>query len=381
MTLADADGVGQFPPVREAMLSQPEAVRYLLDRGLLTASTVVDGDLSIRDFSSRNVNLSVSSAHGPSYMLKQGQDKQGVPGVLREAEIYNYLSTIDGLQSYLPHFYHYDKLAQLLVLEFLTPGWDLRHHHYRRGRFYPSLAAVLGHALSTLHKATKNVALDVASDVHAAPGVLSLHRPSADIFRDFSVASIELIKIIQQTPSLCAKLDDIGREWKCESLIHFDIKWDNLIVVPRPGSRQKSLKIIDWEMACYGDPCWDIGSAIGNYLSCWISSIPVTGQAHPEQFPALARYPLAKMRPSIGRCWQSYIQDLELDAPSVRQLMLKTTRYAAVRLVQTAFEAAQVSSELTSSLILHLQLADNILKRTPEAAVHLLGLPVYAAMT
>jgi aminoglycoside phosphotransferase (APT) family kinase protein len=363
------------------MLSQPEAVRYLLDRGLLTAATVVDGDLSTRDFSSRNVNLSVSCAHGPSYMLKQGQDKQGVLGVLREAEIYNYLSAIDGLQRYLPRFYHYDKLAQLLVLEFLTQGGDLRHHHYRRGRFSASLAAVLGRALSTLHSATRNLAVDVDSDAHTAPSILSLHRPSADIFRDFSVASIELIKIIQQTPTLCAKLDDLRREWRCESLIHFDIKWDNLIVVPGPGPRQKSLKIIDWEMARLGDACWDIGSAIGNYLSWWIFSIPVTGQAHPEQFPALARYPLAKMRPAIARCWQSYIQDLELDAASIRQLVLKTTGYAAVRLVQTAFEAAQVSAELNSSLILHLQLADNILNRTPEAAVHLLGLPVYAAMT
>ncbi|MDQ6776943.1 MAG: hypothetical protein M3071_12175, partial [Actinomycetota bacterium] len=52
----------------------------------------------------------------------------------------------------------------------------------------------------------------------------------------------------------------------------------------------------------------------------------------------------------------------------------RAVQLAGARLVQTAYEAAQMMQALTSSLVLHLQLALNILERPGEAATRLLGL-------
>ena len=72
------------------MLSQHEVVPYLLVRGLLTAQSVVDGDLAVDDVSRRNHNFLVASASG-RYLLKQGTGPDRVRTISREAAFYRVL--------------------------------------------------------------------------------------------------------------------------------------------------------------------------------------------------------------------------------------------------------------------------------------------------
>ena len=51
-----------------------------------------------------------------------------------------------------------------------------------------------------------------------------------------------------------------------------------------------------------------------------------------------------------------------------------TVPFVAARIVHNGREAAQASGTLTSSLVLNLQVAQNILARPEEAVAHLLGL-------
>ena len=47
--------------------------------------------------------------------------------------------------------------------------------------------------------------------------------------------------------------------WRAETFIHNDVKWDNFLVYARAGSRRLTqMKIIDWELANFGDPAWDV---------------------------------------------------------------------------------------------------------------------------
>ena len=73
------------------MLEQAEAAGYLLDRGLLTPETVVDGGLVVREVSSRNLNFAVEAGEGASYLLKQGRSAEGAATVAREAAVYEEL--------------------------------------------------------------------------------------------------------------------------------------------------------------------------------------------------------------------------------------------------------------------------------------------------
>jgi aminoglycoside phosphotransferase (APT) family kinase protein len=207
------------------------------------------------------------------------------------------------------------------------------------------------------------------------PWVLSVHQPNLSIFRNASSASLELIRIVQSAPEFGDRLDDLRGRWEPSCLIHHDVKWDNLIACPT-GSRRATfeLKIIDWEAAQLGDPRWDVGSVFSQYLSLWLFSIPITGRDPPERFPDLAKFPLSRMQPAMSDCWSAYRKRANIDCPGDTAWLSDAVSYAGARLVQTAFEAAQVATHLDSSMVLHLQLASNILRRPREAIAHLLGI-------
>ena len=363
------------------MLKHSDVVRYLLDRGLLHSQDVVDGAVVVRDASSRN-HIFVVDADDTSFVLKQGMSQEGVTAVAHEAAVYRMLGQLgDRMTKYLPAVWEYDAIGQVLdsgenARRSGSPGHTSSAPAAFHGRSPRRSAMPWG----TLHRDD--------SGQHRYPrrrrsarhhGFSSVHQPHLSIFRDASSAALELIRIVQSAPELCDRLDALRREWEPSCLIHRDVKWDNLIACPET-SRPKSgfrLKIIDWEAAQTGDPRWDLGSVFSHYLSLWLFSIPITGQDPPERFPELARFPLARMQPAMADCWSAYRRRADLDQADA-QWLSAVVSFAAARLVQTAFEAAQTASHLDSGMVLHLQLASNMLSRPLEAAVHLLGIPVEA---
>jgi hypothetical protein len=364
------------------MLTQRAVIPYLLRRGLITEAAIVDGNLVVRDASRRNLNFQIISENGPCYLLKQGMGPGEIETVAHEAAIYQRLQLSNGdsgVSRYLPRFFGYDAQECIFIVEFLRDAQTLREYHDHRGRFPVALAAAMGTALSTLHR------LDVgerdtenSSTVKISPpGIFSIHSPDLGMLQQLSGATIQAIKIIQGFPEFCELLDQLSDEWVNERLIHFDIKWDNCLILP-PRSRgcNIALRIVDWELAGIGDPCWDIGSVFNDYLSYWLNSIPITDEAPIERFVQLARHPLGKMHPAINSFWKTYSSCMELDTTLSAEWLVRSIKYAAARLVQTVCEATSDSIRLTGNSVCALQLSLNMLRQPREALAHLLGIPV-----
>lgn len=365
------------------MLTQRAVVPYLSRRKLISEQAIVEGDLKVADASRRNINFQVISERGPCYLLKQGVGPDGIETISHEAAIYQRLQASagnPGFDRYLPRFFGYDPKERILIIEFLRDAQTLREYHGRRGRFPLAFAAAMGTALGTLHRLNwtgGELEGKAGSLKIQPPWILSTHRPNLGMLQQLSSATIQAIKIIQRFPEFCDLLDGLRYEWVNETLIHFDIKLDNCLVVARRSGRQKpDLRIVDWELAGIGDPCWDVGSVFNDYLSYWLGSIPTTGEAPPERFIELARYPLGKMHPAIRLFWESYVRRIELDAPTSAEWLLRAVKYAAARLVQTVYEGLDYSNKLTGNAVCSLQLSLNILRRPQEATVQLLGIPL-----
>jgi hypothetical protein len=75
------------------------------------------------------------------------------------------------------------------------------------------------------------------------------------------------------------------------------------------------------------------------------------------------------MQPAVHALWSAYCQ-ASSSPPSLR----RAVELAAVRVLQTALERAQVLSAASAHLVTLLQLADNMLQQPDAAAVTLLGL-------
>ena len=364
------------------MLSHREILPYLLERNWLHQEQLIQDSFQIAGFSRRNWNYKVFSDHSPCYFLKQGEGKTDLGTVQHESAIYQLFQKKGNpnLSSYLPHYYDYDHANKILILEFIRDTEDLRSYQIKRGKFPKYIAAQIGHSLAALHSQDSNANfLDSESASQTLPDctpwIFDVYQPNINVLRTISEANVKIFKMIQGQPLFRDSLNALGQSWERKALIHGDIKFDNFIAQSSRGSkRQAQIKLLDWEFAGIGDPCWDVGSVFSDYLKMWIFSIPITGEIPPAQFGQLAEYPLEKMRGAMNSFWLTYRRQMNLDDDAADKFLLKSVQMAAARLIQTALEFTDVG-RLTSTIICLLQLSLNILKKPEQATAHLLGIP------
>ena len=362
------------------MLGPREVVPYLQARGYLTTSGAALDGITIEDASRRNTNLKVLRPRGMSYFLKQARDADGAAHLAHEASIYRILRANVRRNSFgrcLPQFLGYDPDKHILVLEFVRKSHNLRDHYALKRRFPAALGAAVAHALAGLHRLPIKDDL-VPRSSHGPPWIFSLHRPGLRHWRGLSSASLKVVEIIQGRSEYCNLLNDVQQDWQNHAFIHFDAKWDNCIVLePSAPEYARGLRIIDWELAGLGDACWDVGSVLADYLSLWRSSRPLLDETAPENIKA--QYRLERMQPAMRAFWRTYVGCMQHEPAVANDLLVRTARFAAVRLLQIAVERAQVSPELTSNIVGDVQLSLNILQRPIEAIVHLFGIRLSAS--
>ena len=364
-----------------------DVARYLLGRGWVAADAVVDGDVEVSDASRRNANFTVVSTRGPSYFLKHETRERrdgtgGFGSVAFEAAVYELLAGLRAGDSvgWLPHCHAFDPDERVLVIEALVGWTTLAEDHFRRRRPSESVAADLAAALADLHGLTADERECAEREVGVPddpPWAFFLSEPDHVLSLHSSLATLELLGIIQQSEELVAALRRLRGEWRNTAFIHGDLKWDNCLVPPRAGRRTApGLKIVDWELARIGDPCWDLGAVFSGHLTTWLESIPISGHDPPDRFLELARFPLPSLHAAVRTFWRVYCERLQLSGAAAGEALTRAMGFAAVRLVQTAFEHAQADTELGMTAVFLLQLSSNVAARPVEAAVQLLGLPL-----
>lgn len=337
------------------------------------------GNLAVHDISRRNRNFRVVCGDGPSYLVKQGVTPEGASSVAREAEVQMFMDQTFNLQrtrDYVPALRDYDVDTGVLVLDLVDGAIDLRNYHSRAGRFALTPAKILGTALGWLHGNRPASFTDRPQRFTLRPPwALALHAPTLESLPGKSKASVEVIKMVQFMPDFCKELSRLESEWSPEAFIHGDLKWDNCLSYRGPkASRRNKLAIVDWETAGFGDPCWDVGSAFSDYLTFWVLSIPVTADSSLSRLPDMARYPLTEMQPALRSFWNAYTSTRGWGDLTATDQLLRSLRFAAARLVQTAFEQMQMRTELTGNVVAMVQLAQNIIKYPLKANDTLLNL-------
>lgn len=359
------------------MLTTPDVIPYLRGRGVLDAGSVVDGGVRVFDASRRNRNFRVVRRDGGSLFLKQGTTREGMNTTSREAAVY---ALLEGGPSaggrprfpFAPRVIDYDPDETVLVLELVDGGTDLRDHHARRPVPSGRDATVLGEALAALHTTMdRQEALDCVGAGEA--GVLSAHRPGLALFRDFSGATINLVRMLQAEPEVTDLLDDLQCSWRHDALVHHDVRWDNVLVSGQ-GGRRRRLVLVDWETAAVGDPAWDLGAALGEYLSHWLMSIPSVGREAPHRALHLAGLPLTACWPAARALWHSYRRSRPEPEEGWPALLERSVRCTGLKLLQSGLEQSQGTAHETVTAVCHLQVAVNVMKRPADAARVLLGL-------
>lgn len=346
------------------ILTAENIAHYLIDRNILSAESVVDGDLMVVDMTRRNRNFKVLRKNEPGFFVKQvkNYDAPSLSSLTREAQSYwlaKYDPGFSGISNLMPRLIHYDLQRNILVVE-LFPGYEnLSEMHMRVGKFPVSVATSLGSSLGRYHKE-----VDLTKDgvearkvfPSALPWMLTINLPYVQQMKNADANHHQFFSILEQHGEFLDSIRQLREEWQVNSLIHGDMKWDNCIVY------NDELKIIDWELADLGDSAWDAGSIFQTWLSMWASREAAPNGGYQIEDQAIAAF------------WNAYAGTMSLDAAARAALLQKCCRCAAIRMIQTVYEYMHSSKKLDRSGMLMLQLSLNILKNPAEAVAVLLGL-------
>ncbi len=359
-------------------------VRYLIEQNLLSAAAVVAGDLDVIDVGRRNQNVKIVRRHGASYLLKQaGEGEPGTTTTIRaEAAFYRHCQLnpeTAPLRGVIPSLYRWDEARCLLIVELIdgSPLWV--HYSATTAPDFPSdAAAPLGEALGAVHRVFR----EGPSLSHAwlagcrayPPWILLAHRPTPEIYLRLSPASLQVLSLIQQDQTMTAALDRLREDWVPETLVHNDLKGDN-ILVKRMTKERISVHLVDWELIQIGDAAWDVGAVFRDFLDYWLLSVPLSGDLTAEQMLQGAQIPLSKIHPATRAFWKAYHIAAQLDGDILGHFLLRSVRFAAARLAQGAYELSLSRQYPSNYALAMLQLATNILADPRDAALHLFGLP------
>ncbi len=362
---------------------------FLLELGLIDLDWIIDGAFATRSVSRRNRNLRIDGPAGLGFLIKEPHNPgQGGHATLRcESAFHEFCSNEPAaiaLMRFLPRLVLDLVGDAILVFELISDAVTFHvKSHGQIGRGHDLTASrALGHALGTVHRVFRPMDLDRDSDLgwlpHALPSVLSLHRPLPEHLAGLSRADLELLHIVQTHGDLGEHIDRLKKSWRAETVIHGDIRFDNVLVRAPQGDGESDavdLWIVDWEMVRIGDPAWDLAGAFQDFLILWISSMPLSDELTAEEMTARARVPLDHLRTASRALWAGYRAGACIEIAEEGGFLRRAVSFSAIRLIQSAFEYAGNADRLAGIPVLLLQIGANLLADPELGQVQLFGIP------
>jgi Phosphotransferase enzyme family len=356
-------------------LTVANLAHFFMDRGLLGADAVVAGDLTILDLSRRNRNFKVVRSAGPGLFVKQMREMQAdaMLTLKREAACYELARDDPALSRLMPRLIRYEANRHVLIIELLPDAESLADYHARHKTFPIEIGRLLGEGLGLYH-AHAGTLLDSkelqALFARQVPVILRLESGGHAALGQFGRIGPALSALIQQHQEFQMLLDALGAEWRFDNLIHGDMKWDNVLVFPTPDGLD--FRIVDWEMADFGDAAWDVGAVLQSFLAVWIQSMPIANGLPPEAYVGMAAQPLETMQPVLRAFWEAYAMTRGF-AEDERKLELeRCMAFGAARLVWAAIEQRLYAPQLDPAATALLQVSLNVLKDPARAVKELL---------
>jgi aminoglycoside phosphotransferase (APT) family kinase protein len=371
------------------MIDVDGATSFLVDRGLVDTSAIIDGELCIRSQARRNRNLKVEGPGGAGYLIKQPDDPRhgGLATLRRELAFHRFCRTeptVERVTRFIPRLVDADHDKGLLVFALVPDAGTFDSVLYTENSRQRAIASGrrLGSHLATLHQCFGSQPprndRRLAEFPDHLPWALRLHKPAPALLAILSAANYQTVRILQTQDGLAKRLDHLAHECRPDTVIHGDMKFNNVLIQPGPHpptSAPAQVWIVDWEMVQLGDPAWDLAGLLQDFLVRWIGSMPISGELSSDERIARASLPLAGLRDTIRSLWDGYRRTADLTFHDGDRFLQRAVSLSAARLIQSAYESMCQAQRLEGLTVLLLQTAANILAQPRRAQVQLYGIP------
>ena len=242
---------------------------YLLSRGLITPTPVLQKSISVTAISRRNRNFIARIGDDIGFVIKQSEPavSGGTADTLRvEAQFYRRLHELPHVElaRRVPKLIFYDDESVTLILQFLAHRETLAQHctGLATHRFPISLWRSLGQAVAAIHDSPLALVPHGSGEQQRTlPSVFGSHRPPLAMLRTLSPAGLQVLTVVQSSLAIRDGLDAAVASWTASTLIHGDLRTENILY-----SSRSDFRFIDWELCGVGNPTWDVAGVVSDIV-------------------------------------------------------------------------------------------------------------------
>lgn len=362
-----------FFKIKKMRLTKKNTAAYLTNKGFLDMNDLMDGEFLLTQSQSRNSIFQVLRGKKTGLFVKQlvSMDSQNIYLMQKDATVHYMIHKLDifkNVKPFVPEYFGYDPKTQVLVTEYFSDAQNLVEWSEVRKEVSVDQALEIASILSSFH-------FDLTEAISTNPSLQFFNRDLPWMFNIFNMPNNQtdvLFKAIEEDEYLSTQLEEIKQNWSGNSLFHGDIKLVNFIVVMEDG--KEKVKVIDWEIANIGDPLWDVAGLLQSYLFFWITKL-IAGPNGFQLIPGQEYLNASNRNTVTNSFWNAYVEKLGWTKEEEEKAKIKTVKYVAVRLLQSAKELTQLNpNQLSPTAILILQITKSILQSPEAAAKEYLGI-------
>lgn len=342
----------------------------------------------------KNFNLLVSFPNDRHLLVKQVlQDEDTSSGFINEWLIHKFLLAfpeVNHIQSLISELLHYHSSHSIIVFNYLNNYCDLTDFYTKQQIFPAAIAAAIGASLATIHRTTFNRqeykeffaqhSEDSADDIpNFSRG---LERLEPEIFGLVSLENLKFFELYQRYESLGQAIAQLNDTFEPCCLTHNDLKLNNILlhnnwqhVAQGEPSADSIVRLIDWENCAWGDPAYDLGTIIANYLKIWLDSLVISTAIDVETALRLAITPLEELQPSIVALTQAYFSNFPEILQQRTDFFKRVVQYVGFGLIEKIQARIQYQEPFGNTGICMLQVAKTLLCHPEQSVLTVFGKP------
>jgi Phosphotransferase enzyme family len=365
-------------------LSSKNVFEYLIQQGLCTSKDYEPEHIESK--SSKNFNLLVMLKDGQKLLVKQEscpQESKTRNEFLNDWKIHQFIyefKEVSFLKDLSARIVHFDHNHGILVCEYLDKYHDL-DDFYTQGNFFPEqIAALIGRNLATIHQSTLNkpqhrdfFCKDLSIPEHYYPD--KIMRIGPEVFGSISLDGMKFFVLFQRYGSLREAMIEAIKSFTPCCLVHNDLKPANILLhVDWENNPQASIiRFIDWEFSSWGDPAFDLGSVIANYLKIWLSSLVVSSSISITEALRLSGTPLEYLQPSMVEVIRAYLKQFPAILECEPQFLKQVMRFSGLVLIQKIQTSIREQEPFDNTDICMLQVAKSLLCNPKQSVQTIFG--------
>lgn len=387
------------------ILRTDNAIDYLIQNRICSAEFSRDSMVEPKIF--KNFNVLVQLADNRRFLVKQESgNRRGKSdsGLIHEWRLYQLLrsqlelskSELSNIAALVSELIHADPDNAVLVLKYLDHYQDL-DTFADQGHFPACIARELGATLATVHRVTfehrdalRAAIVHLGYDARTLDEVPDfqdgLETITPDVFGEIAADGLKFYELYQRHDQLRQAMTALNDGFAPCCLTHNDLKfnnvllhhqWKTLLQHEADGQPlQATIRFIDWEKWSWGDPAYDVGMVIAEFLKLWLKSLVVSPDLDLHTSLRFATVPLEVLQPSLIALIEAYqtgFPELWAMRPAV---LTQIVQCAGLALIETIQARLYYLEPFGNVEICMLQVAKTLLCEPEQSVSMIFGQPL-----